>query len=555
MAVDENNKKRGRSERYRNLYDAYRDETDADDDEFWSSLGNAKQQEDDDEETRELIRSIVYGDVDSKKTDDEDDDDDDADYVEHNAFADDDDDDDLVSVVHLDEATSAKKTAGKTQAAASAKKTSKKTAMSAEEMSRKLDARDKAKKEEKRKIKRGRRMFLVFLLFWAIVLVVLGAWLWRYTDRCLVDYENSQPENNVARLLEEFKTRVRNGSIEKEVQIEAEGSEFESAETITAFIKNRYLEKLANVQQFTCEKNKNSYSTTNPVYDILGDGEVIAQMRMTSFNPRKILAILEVCDWKIDTITPIVKTDDLVTTGYVYTVPSGYKITVNGKELTQDHIVSTGEVPKDLEYVNKYVTIPTNVTYAVNDILLEPAVVITDEHGEVVDAQKDEKGYINIAYAPKTGIEMPQERYDFALDIAKKWGDFVTNDMPGEKRGLYAMRKYIVTDSDFFYAAESYAKSVDITFISSHTIDKPAYTDLSVTEYTEYTDTCYSCHIEFTKNMHLTKNNNHVTMHINSYFYYVYIDDSDDGVDNPRWALLDMLSATSQTPAVTENAD
>ena len=53
-----------------------------------------------------------------------------------------------------------------------------------------------------------------------------------------------------------------------------------------------FFEKLKSVTTFTCVKNKNSYSTTNPIYDILGDGKVVARMRMTSYNPKKILAIL-----------------------------------------------------------------------------------------------------------------------------------------------------------------------------------------------------------------------------------------------------------------------
>jgi len=535
VAVDENNKKQSRGERYRNLYNAYRDEADASEDDFWDSLGTAKQDEDD-EEVQELIRSIVYGDQDKNNTDDDDDDDDlaevDPEYIRRKSEA----------FGVSSSGSERRSSAPATRSAGAAKKAG-----------TRKNAQTKAAKEQKRKIKRGRRMFLVFLALWVIALIILGGWLWRYTDRCLVDYENSQPENNVERLLEEFKAKVKDGSIEKEITIEAEGSEFETDEEITAFVKNRYLTELKNVQQYTCVKNKNSYSTTNPVYDILGDGKVVAQMRMTSYNPKKILAILEVCEWKIDSIKPVVNTDDLTTTGYLYTVPTGYKVTVNGKELTKEHIVSVSEVPKELEYVSKYVTIPTNVTYAVNHILLEPTVVITDENGEIVDAEKDEKGYINISYAPKTGMEMPQDRYDVALDIATKWGDFTTNDMPGEKRGLYSIRKYIVTDSDFFYAAESYAKSIDITFVSSHTTDKPALTNLSVTEYTEYTENCFSCHIDYIKNMHLTKNNKHVTQHIDEYFYYIYIDDSDDGVDNPRWALVDMLSATKQRTETTDD--
>ena len=45
MAIDEDNKKKpSRGERYRNLYDAYRDETEIDDDDFWSTLNGPVQE-------------------------------------------------------------------------------------------------------------------------------------------------------------------------------------------------------------------------------------------------------------------------------------------------------------------------------------------------------------------------------------------------------------------------------------------------------------------------------------------------------------------------------
>ena len=45
MAIDENNKKKpSRGERYRNLYDAYRDETESEEDDFWSTLNGPVQE-------------------------------------------------------------------------------------------------------------------------------------------------------------------------------------------------------------------------------------------------------------------------------------------------------------------------------------------------------------------------------------------------------------------------------------------------------------------------------------------------------------------------------
>lgn len=504
MAIEENNKKKpDPAKRYHRLYDAYRDETNEDDDEFWSALNPGKYTGES-ARNKAAVRSATDGNAVRTKT-------------RKNA---DDEEEEYDSAARR--------------------------------------RANKRKREQERKLKRGRRFFLAFLLLWAIALICGGVWLWRYTGRCLNEYEQSQPENNVDRLLQEYVAKVRNGSIESELTFFRENedwklpSEFENEN----YLKDLFFEKLESVTTFTCVKNKNSYSTTNPIYDILGDGKVVARMRMTSYNPKKILAILEVCEWKIESLSIDseifmdvidIDGDNLNTTDYVYTVPEGYKITVNGTELSQQYVVKTSEVPKELEYVKDYIKYPLNVTYKVCELLNRPEVTVVDTEGKAVAVEFDDKGCFSIQYEPKTGLEAPQERYDLALLTAQKWMDFVTDDLTGKYHGLDEIRKYLLKDSLFYVKSEEYGKGIDIKFISTHTLDNPVYTDLEVTEYKEYTEDCFSIHVYFVKNMRLVKSNKRrVTSVFDSTLYFIYYDDSDDGVDNPHWTLADMIAGARQ---------
>ncbi|MBO4627078.1 MAG: hypothetical protein J5645_03815 [Lachnospiraceae bacterium] len=402
--------------------------------------------------------------------------------------------------------------------------------------------RNRQRAQEK-KNRRGRRIFLVGLAVWAVILLVCGFLLWRYTDRCLVDYENSQVENHLARLLQEFETKARSGSIASQVEIPKLSGEFESED----IVKEEYLKMLAAVGKYTCKKNEKSYSTTNPVYDILGDDKVVARMTLTSYNPRRILAILEVCDWKIDEITPVIsETNYVETSDYVYTVPSNYTVSVNGKQLTEQYIVKRSELPKDLTLLVDYVTIPSNVTYQVEGLLLKPVVEIRDANGELVsNYETDSEGNIDIGYAPQTGLEMPEERKELAVNVSKKWMDFTTKDLKGSNYGLAEMRSYIVKDTLLYNKAKEYATGIDITFISDHNAANNRIEGLTVKDYTVYSDNCFSAYVYFVKHIKLTRTGEDVAIPMDSTFYFVYYDDTDDGKDNPQWKLLEMIANTN----------
>ena len=402
--------------------------------------------------------------------------------------------------------------------------------------------RQRAKKQsEAKKIRKGRRIYFVFLGFWAIVLLVCGFLLWRYTDRCLVDYEKSQVENNIERLRQEFAVAAKEGKVDKwfAQEIAALPGEFEDAD----IIKKEYLKKLSDAKEFTCRKSKNSYGTTNPLYDILADGEEVAVMKLEAYNPRSILKILTICDWRIEEVMPIISAS---TSSYTFKVPADYKITVNGKELTEEKILSHTTLDKDLKLLADYVTIPTNVTYRVEKLLHKPEVTITDANGNPVEFTADEKGNVDIQYAPAKPAEIPADRRARIEEATKKWSDFMTSDLKGSNHGLAEMRSYIVKGTYLYDKAKEWATGIDITFISLHDVNNNWLEKYEISDYTEYTENCFSVHVNMLKHLKLTKTGEDIKNVTNSVFYFIYTDDTDDGKDNPKWLLLEIISVASE---------
>lgn len=387
-----------------------------------------------------------------------------------------------------------------------------------------------------RAAKTGRKVFYICLGVYALILIILGGIFLRYTDKCLRRYESSRYENVIDDKMAEFVKKVKDGTILDMVELPEHACVFESED----LYRTTYLNNLRSSGTFTYEKDKNSYDTTHPVYDIFStSGDMVAQMQLKQTNLKTIFAILTVSDWEIDAVTPVFSA---TTNSYRISVPDDYRITVNGIDVDEGFVKGEPKkVSTDLsENILKYVRVPSIVTYEITGLAEKPEIRIYDALGVEAAFEPDEKGNIRIdAMVGVTPDVMPQDRREFALETVQMWADFVTRDLSGAQYGLSKIRKRLAKDSYLYDYAGQYASNVDITFISDHRFASPKYSDISVTEYTEYSDVCYSCHVVFTRNMILNKTGGARTDKTDSIFFFVYTDDSDDNVINPHWCLVE----------------
>ena len=401
----------------------------------------------------------------------------------------------------------------------------------------------------RRKERIGRKIFYIGLGVYAFILIVLAFIFLRYTYKCLRRYESTRYENVIGDLVKEFTLSVKDGSILEKVEIPEHACAFESED----LYRTTYLRLLQSSDTFSYEKDKKSYDTSHPVYDIFSStGDLVAKIKLKSVNEKTIFAILRVGDWKIDTVTPVFS---VTTNSYRISVPDNYKVTVNGIEVTDD-FRKGDPVPIEVKLaadVMSHVQIPSIVTYEIDGLAEKPTIVIYNSVGEQVDFTQDEKG--NIEVAAEFGVKkdnMSEDRKSFALETAQMWTDFLNRDLSGPRYGIATIQKRLIKNSAYYKQAENYIV-IDITFVSNHYDANPKYTDVSVSEYTEYSDECYSCRIKFTKHIILTKTGQPRVVPVDTTNFYVYVDDSDDGVINPHWVLADMIATTTQTTILDEN--
>lgn len=382
-------------------------------------------------------------------------------------------------------------------------------------------------------------VFWIGFGIWVVILLIFSVVFLSYTDKCLKKYEAAQSNNAMKEYMKEFKAMVDDKTIADKAVLKQGTGAFESEDVH----KELYLKQFEGATGYTFEKDPGSYMTEEPVYDVYAGENMVAKVTLSAKNERTIFAILTIMDWEVKSIEAVYTVTE---NNYTINVPSNYTVSVNGITLTDENKTGDSTTNPEFVNVNEYYKMPEVVEYKVEKLINQPEIKILDENGaEVTYTLEGENGKyaINLGL-PKPQEVVPEEYYDDALKMAKAWEDFLTADLDGANHGLETIRQYLIKDSYYWEMATDYAYGVDITFISDHTLLDPAYSNVKLTDFVSYGEDCYSCHIYFEKNMKLTRTGETRVDIIDSKFYFVNYDDTDDGVDNPHWAIVDMIAAT-----------
>ena len=399
---------------------------------------------------------------------------------------------------------------------------------------RKTDAGSRRPDASRRKVMRAKRLdkkktrkFWIGVGIYTGVLLILAIIMLIHTGSVLKKYEKSQPDNAMSEFIKDFEDMVKNNTLVDNISLPA-SSEFEGKDIFA----NMYMAKFSGVSSYSFKKNESSYDTEKPVYDIYAGDDKVAQMTLSPKSTHVALAILTYMDWKIDKIEPVFSAD---TYNYTVAIPEGYTFTVNGIAVSDSYKTGNVYMNPDFTNVSQYVTMPKTVEYKITGFVNKPEIKVYNTSGSEVGYSIDENGNVTLGASGDAG-DMPEARKESALEMAKLWDNFLTNDLSGSYHGLAQVQEILIEDSYYWNLASDYSTSADITFISDHTLANPAYTGVVVDNYIEYGENCYSCHIAFTKNMLLTGSGGARTDKIDSTFYFVNV--------GGKWAIADMIATT-----------
>ena len=238
--------------------------------------------------------------------------------------------------------------------------------------------------------------------------------------------------------------------------------------------------------------------------------------------------------------------DSIYTYDYKITIPSNFKISVNGSAVEG----SWTEIKENskYQYPAEYAKMPGIATYEIKNSLYEPEVEIYDNLDQKVECVFENYAFEVTEQAALSAVPEEIAAQVDVLEVAKIWSNFLTRDLTGSQNGFGTVKQYFITDSYYYNVAYQYAVGVDITFMFGHLINDPPYTEESVTNFISYGENLFSCDIHFIKHMYAKRDTSKkdVTDTTNSTFYFLKYDETDDGVDNGRWVILDIQEIISE---------
>ncbi len=338
----------------------------------------------------------------------------------------------------------------------------------------------------------------VYFTYLAILLVILIA-IFFGVRSSMVKYEASTPEGFVlSHVKEASKGKGELGKYLKNYCFDKELGDKKGREALFKQLASGNLE---------VQLNKKSFDTAHPVYDVKSGETPLLSMQINQGKPKSVLGILTMFDWDINYCilrTPsgfekLELNENNLLNCDIY-LPEGYHLFIDEIEYT----ASADEKQPIDEFgdMAKYADVPVMQVYHLTDLAFEPAVKITNNVNETAELKRSANSYTaEIAYGESPEAKEIINKIGDPIEIAKTWSKFMTDDIGGAKHGL----DKVISDcrlykgSDLYTQAEGWAKNVDITFVSGHTIK--SWSDESVVNYVKYNDNLVSCDVSVTKNM------------------------------------------------------
>ncbi len=355
--------------------------------------------------------------------------------------------------------------------------------------------------------KKSHKFLIGYILFVAFLLTLLLFFL-RYAWESLTLYEASLPEY----VVEDTIASISENGFSS---LGTEALSFHPLESEEVYLSS--VQELIDSYGITYELLKESYTDGSLLYGLYS-GErsesktLIATVTLMPGETTSRLYLLNITQWNLFSVTPYKETQNYSVT---VTLPDNIPVAVNGQDDLADYI--TERTPYEvLTYCDDYVTVPSEVTYQITG-LTQP---VTLEIGSDTYSFSDYQDVSIELSFPLSEMSSDLERY--VLDAVETYSNFFSKDLEGCRESVDPIRHLFPEDSIYLTLADQYRRE-DMGVFSIHT--NTHFLNETVSEYTVYSEDCFSCRIQFDKSMTLSGGREMIDSTDNVYFF-VYRNDS-----------------------------
>lgn len=392
-----------------------------------------------------------------------------------------------------------------------------------------------------RRTKEKKSIFPKLYILLVLLLAAFIAGVHLYMRSAMIEYEENTPVNFALRLVKEASDK--DGALGEFLKKNV----FEGAHSAGASLKSGFYSKAGSAK--LSAELESSEEPKIQLLNISADGKPFLRLEIEEIGQRSILNLLAISEWKFN--SAFLRYEDsqerslpLAEDGTIscrVSLPEGFTLLLCGAEETNLHLESSEQLA-EFDPVSEFVPVPVQNIYKIEGLYFEADVSALDNIGEPVPAERLSSGEYEVEadYAPSAAAEEFINSIAEPLYMGELWSKYMTNDVGGPYRGRNKVREdcMLLKGSELYTLATNWASSVDITFVSGHTID--SWTGEKVDNYIKYNDRLFSCDVYFEKNMTLTRTKEKRTDIFNNRMYFVFIEDAD--IAEPGWYLADMMS-------------
>lgn len=304
----------------------------------------------------------------------------------------------------------------------------------------------------------------------------------------------------------------------------------------TGLSKDKLIGKMLKNGKPTFKLNNDTIDLTNPTYDVYINNEVLFNVKLNGEKKSTKLAILTVQEWKVESIKLTKKTGNYKCN---IEVPNTHSVYINGSLLSQDNNTNA-QIDDGTKEISNYTDISYLITYKIDGLFNEPEIKIQDKEGKNIDFNKDGdsiKVALNLQEVTDKTEALSKIKGDIDIEqIAKDWSLYLSDDLKGSQHGFSSISKYLIKDSKLWKFAYKWATGEDITFVSNHRLENPAFTNLKLENFKFYNENAFSCEIYLEKNM-IIGSGKKLQDVLNERMYFVYYEN--------EWKLVGMQSITN----------